>query len=84
MIIDGHAHIFPFLGGANGFPSVQDHLRVLQLYMVGHSQPVRRLRDHNIVTEETLADLPPGSSGATARRWLPCRRARALPVAAPG
>jgi predicted TIM-barrel fold metal-dependent hydrolase len=58
MIIDGHAHIFPFLGGGNGFPSVQDHLRVLQLYMVGHSQPVRRLRDHNIVTEETLADLP--------------------------
>lgn len=58
MIIDCHAHIFPFLGGASGFPSVQDHLRVLQLYMVGHSQPVRRLRDHSIVTEETLADLP--------------------------
>ncbi len=38
MIIDYHAHIFPFLGGANGFLSAQEHLRVLQLYMVGHSQ----------------------------------------------
>lgn len=58
MIIDCHAHIFPFLGGPSGYPSVQEHLRVLQLYMVGHSQPVRRLRDHSIVEEETLADLP--------------------------
>jgi len=58
MIVDSHAHIFPFLGTPAGFPSQAEHLRVLQLYMVGHGQPVRRLRDHAIVREHTLADLP--------------------------
>jgi predicted TIM-barrel fold metal-dependent hydrolase len=58
MILDSHAHIFPFLGSPAGFPSVEEHMRVLQLYVVGHGQPVRRLRDHAIVEEPTLADLP--------------------------
>ena len=58
MIIDSHAHIFPFLGSPAGFRSVVDHMRVLQLYLVGHGQPVRRLRDHAVVEEPTLADLP--------------------------
>ncbi|HLH74228.1 MAG TPA: hypothetical protein VKX96_13150, partial [Chloroflexota bacterium] len=58
MIIDSHAHIFPFLGLAAGYPSQADHMQVLQQYMAAHAQPVRRLRDHVIVTEQTLADLP--------------------------
>jgi predicted TIM-barrel fold metal-dependent hydrolase len=58
MIVDGHAHIFPFLGSAAGFPAVADHLRVLQLYLVGHGQPVRRLADHALVDEPGLAELP--------------------------
>jgi predicted TIM-barrel fold metal-dependent hydrolase len=55
MIIDSHHHIFPFLGGTSGFSSVAEHMRFLQLYMVGHGQPVRRVQDDRIVTEPTLA-----------------------------
>jgi len=58
VIIDSHAHIFPFLGSAAGFPTVADRLRFLQFYIVGHGQPVRRLVDHTIVAEQGLADLP--------------------------
>jgi predicted TIM-barrel fold metal-dependent hydrolase len=54
MRIDSHAHIFPFLGSAAGFPSVADHLRMLQFYMVGHGQPVRRLDDHRILPAQGL------------------------------
>lgn len=58
MIVDSHAHIFPFLGSAAGYPSVADHLRVLQFYIVGHSQPVRRVIDHAVVSEPGLAESP--------------------------
>jgi predicted TIM-barrel fold metal-dependent hydrolase len=58
MIIDAHAHIFPYLGTPAGFRSVKEHMRVLQFYVVGHSQPVRRLRDHAIVEAPTLARAP--------------------------
>jgi predicted TIM-barrel fold metal-dependent hydrolase len=54
MLIDSHAHIFPFLGSAAGFPSVADHMRMLQLYMVGHGQPVRRQDDHTIMPAQGL------------------------------
>jgi len=67
MIIDSHAHIFPFLGSAAGFGSADEHLRWLQFYVVGHSQPVRRLRDNAIVRGETLASLPLDSPIALAR-----------------
>jgi len=58
MIVDSHAHVFPFLGSTAGFPSVAEHMRFLQFYVVGHGQPVRRLDSHEIVREETLAELP--------------------------
>jgi predicted TIM-barrel fold metal-dependent hydrolase len=56
MIIDSHFHIFPYLGGACGFASVAQHMRYLQFYVKGHGQPVRRLTDHVIATEPTLAE----------------------------
>lgn len=54
MIVDSHLHIFPFLGGACGFPSKAEHLAYLQFYMVGHSQPVRRLADDSVVRDGSL------------------------------
>lgn len=55
MIIDAHAHVFPPLAGACGFPSVEDHLRFVHLYIGTHGEPVRRLRDHVIVPEAEAA-----------------------------
>ncbi|HLZ09665.1 MAG TPA: amidohydrolase family protein, partial [Chloroflexota bacterium] len=54
MIVDSHLHIFPFLDGACGFPTRSAHLEYLQYYMVGHSQPVRRLSDHTEVPHGSL------------------------------
>jgi predicted TIM-barrel fold metal-dependent hydrolase len=51
-------HIFPYLGGASGFASEHEHLRFLQLYMATHGEPVRRLRDHGVVSGPTLYDAP--------------------------
>lgn len=58
MIVDSHAHIFPQLAGACGFPTPEAHLHFLQLYISNHGEPVRRLRDHAIVPEagEVLTD----------------------------
>jgi predicted TIM-barrel fold metal-dependent hydrolase len=58
VIIDSHAHIFPFLGAPAGYASSAEHLRWLQLYVATHGQPARRLRDHGAVSERGLADLP--------------------------
>jgi predicted TIM-barrel fold metal-dependent hydrolase len=54
VIVDSHVHVFPYLDGPCGFPSRAAHLRVLQYYMVGHGQPVRRLRDDAIVPGGSL------------------------------
>ncbi len=51
MIVDAHAHIFPQLAGACGYPSEDDHRRFLQLYIATHGEPVYRLRDGAIVPE---------------------------------
>ncbi|MEZ4530655.1 MAG: amidohydrolase family protein [Thermomicrobiales bacterium] len=51
MIVDAHAHIFPQLAGASGYPSEADHRRFLQLYIATHGEPVYRLRDSAIVPE---------------------------------
>ena len=51
MIVDSHAHIFPPLETACGFPTEADHRRFLQLYIALHSEPPRRLRDHAAVPE---------------------------------
>jgi predicted TIM-barrel fold metal-dependent hydrolase len=56
VIIDGHAHTFPFLGGPNGHPSVEDHMRSMQIHMVRHSQPAVETRTRRIVSEDTLSD----------------------------
>ncbi len=51
MIVDAHAHIFPKLTGACGYPTVEEHRRFLQLYIATHGEPVYRLRDNAIVPE---------------------------------
>lgn len=56
MIVDSHAHIFPFLGGPSGYTSSEEHMRWLQLYMANHKQPVKRLTDHQVVAETGLSD----------------------------
>jgi predicted TIM-barrel fold metal-dependent hydrolase len=55
-VVDSHVHIFPHLDGPSGFPTQAEHRRFLQLYMATHGEPVRRLRDHARVTEQTLHD----------------------------
>jgi predicted TIM-barrel fold metal-dependent hydrolase len=55
VIVDSHAHIFPPLAEACGFPTVEEHRRFLQLYIATHSEPVRRLRDHAEVPEAVHA-----------------------------
>jgi predicted TIM-barrel fold metal-dependent hydrolase len=54
-IIDCHAHIFPPLAGACGFPDAATHLLHQQRAMHEHgNQPYRRLRDDAVVTERAL------------------------------
>jgi predicted TIM-barrel fold metal-dependent hydrolase len=55
VIVDSHLHIFPFLDGACGFATREQHLEYLQYYIVGHGQPVLRLRDHSVVPAGSLA-----------------------------
>jgi predicted TIM-barrel fold metal-dependent hydrolase len=55
-VVDSHVHIFPYLDEPSGFPSQADHRRFLQLYMVRHGEPNRRLRDHHQVDRGTLDD----------------------------
>lgn len=53
VVIDGHAHIFPFLGGASGYSSVNEHLTVCQRAMHEHlAQPARRAKDNAPVKKE--------------------------------
>ena len=56
MIIDSHAHIFPPLGGACGFDTVEEHMLFLELYIATHAQPTRRLADHRRSFAGTLGD----------------------------
>jgi len=55
-VVDSHVHIFPYLDEPSGFASQHEHRQFLQLYMSSHGEPVRRLRDHTRVTEQTLLD----------------------------
>jgi predicted TIM-barrel fold metal-dependent hydrolase len=64
MIVDGHAHAFPFLGGASGFPSAEHHLRLLQRHFTTHPQGARRVSDNQLVAVPTLWDgETPGFAG---------------------
>ncbi|HYU19616.1 MAG TPA: amidohydrolase family protein [Chloroflexota bacterium] len=56
LVVDSHVHIFPYLDEPSGFSSPAEHRRFLQLYMAAHGEPVRRLRDHARVVEQTLHD----------------------------
>jgi len=55
-VVDSHVHIFPYLDEPAGFPSQAEHRQVLQLYMAAHGEPIRRLRDHAQVHQQTLHD----------------------------
>lgn len=55
VIVDSHAHIFPPLTEAAGFPTANDHRRFIELYIATHSEPVRRLSDHAEVPEAVTA-----------------------------
>ena len=65
MIVDSHAHIFPFLGGASGFASVREHMLFFQKYLARPAQPVRRAVDDVEVARPNLwDDSDPGPGGA--------------------
>jgi len=54
-VVDCHAHIFPPLSGACGFPDAATHLLHQQRAMHEHgNQPYRRSADDTIVTERAL------------------------------
>jgi predicted TIM-barrel fold metal-dependent hydrolase len=56
-IVDGHAHIFPPLWEAGGFADAAAHANYQQRAMHTHyTQPTRRRRDNQIVTEKILWD----------------------------
>ena len=64
MIVDGHAHAFPYLGGASGFPSAEYHTRLLQRHFTTHPQGGRRVSDNEIAPEAALWDgTTPGFEG---------------------
>ena len=64
MIVDGHAHAFPYLGGASGFPSAEYHTKLLQRHFTTHPQGGRRVSDNQIVPEAALWDgKTPGFEG---------------------
>ncbi len=56
MIIDSHVHTFPYIGGASGFKSQEDHLKRLQRGVCSSINPPFRKRDNSPVRERTLWD----------------------------
>ncbi|MEM3658314.1 MAG: amidohydrolase family protein [Candidatus Hadarchaeum sp.] len=64
MVIDSHAHIFPFLGGRSGYSSVEEHLTVCQRAMHEHlAQPARRVKDHSPVEKKLWDPTDPTLKG---------------------
>ena len=59
MIVDSHAHIFPYLGQVPGAL----HLRYLQRGVSGNQQPVRRVRDNAVVPHTIWATDDPSPAG---------------------
>ena len=59
MIVDSHAHIFPYLGQVPGAL----HLRYLQRGVSGNQQPVRRVRDNAVVPHTIWAADDPSPAG---------------------
>jgi predicted TIM-barrel fold metal-dependent hydrolase len=54
MIIDAHAHCFPFVGNVGGFSSAEEHVRYWQEQISTHRQGARRVRDGVLETKPTL------------------------------
>ena len=44
------------MGGSSGHVSAQEHMQYIQHLLASHHQPVRRVADHAIFTEQTLFD----------------------------
>lgn len=59
MIVDAHAHIFPFLGETPGV----EYLKYLQRGISGNHQPVRRTRDNAVAPHTIWAADDPTPSG---------------------
>lgn len=73
MIVDSHAHVFPFLGGRSGYQSIYDHLEVCRVSMQEHlSQPARRTADRSVVKQKklTAASADRGPYGAASQFWV--------------
>jgi predicted TIM-barrel fold metal-dependent hydrolase len=64
MIIDNHAHIFPYLGGKSEYESVDVQLLYAQKLISDHFEPIRKVADYSAVEENNLWDNDkPGPSG---------------------
>ncbi|GAI52442.1 unnamed protein product, partial [marine sediment metagenome] len=56
-IIDGHAHVFPYLGGACGYKSIAEHMAVLQSEVLGNVQVEAKYSGAGM-EEVLLGELP--------------------------
>lgn len=64
MIIDAHAHAFPYVSNMGVYESESDHLRHIQRHMTTHPQGGRRFRDNGLADGPTLWDgKTPGFAG---------------------
>jgi predicted TIM-barrel fold metal-dependent hydrolase len=56
MIVDEHAHSWPFLGQANGHISIEDHMRSIQIHIGERPVPEKKTRRLVKSAQETLID----------------------------
>ena len=64
MIVDAHAHAFPYVSNKGIYASEADHLRFLQRHMTTHPQGGRRFSDNGLAGGPTLWDgKTPGFPG---------------------
>jgi len=56
MIIDNHAHIFPYLGGKSEYKSKEVQLMHAQKMISHHWNPTHKMDDYSIVEDEGLWD----------------------------
>lgn len=64
MIVDAHAHAFPYVSNKGVYESEADHLRHIQRHMTTHPQGGRRFRDNALASGPTLWDgKTPGFAG---------------------
>jgi predicted TIM-barrel fold metal-dependent hydrolase len=56
MLIDTHAHTFPYMGGPSGFRSSDEHLRRIQRVVYSSYNPPLHKSDNSPITKQTLWD----------------------------